>query len=62
MDVKYRLNAYDGDSFPSEDIKLLNDATTQLNKAERFIMTNSDPILITIAVAKAVQQWQVRDL
>ena len=53
MADKYRLNPYDGDIFPGDDIKLFRDATKELDKAERFSLANSDPILIIIAFAKA---------
>ena len=53
MANKYRLNPYDGNIFPGEDIKLFRDAKKELSKKERFSLVNSDPVSITIAVTEA---------
>jgi hypothetical protein len=53
MADKYRLNPYDGDIFPGQDIKLFRDATKELAKDDRFSLVDSDPISIAIAFAEA---------
>ena len=54
MANNYRLNPYDGDILPGEDLKLFRDATKEVDKKERFSLVNSGPVLITIAISEAL--------
>ena len=54
MTDSYQPNLYDDNIFSGEDTNLLRDVTKEPDKAKRFSLVNSNPILIKITIAKAL--------